>query len=51
MSFVELFMIAVGLSMDAFEVSVCKGLSTYPDCDRYKILIEYLIAEGGLLHG
>lgn len=26
MGFVELFMIAVGLSMDAFAVSVCKGL-------------------------
>ncbi|MBR3317589.1 MAG: manganese efflux pump [Atopobiaceae bacterium] len=26
MSFVELFLIAVGLSMDAFSVSVCKGL-------------------------
>ena len=28
MSIVELFVIAVGLSMDAFAVSVCKGLST-----------------------
>ncbi len=27
MGFVELFIIAVGLSMDAFAVSVCKGLS------------------------
>ena len=27
MEFVELFLIAVGLSMDAFAVSVCKGLS------------------------
>lgn len=27
MPFVELFLIAVGLSMDAFAVSVCKGLS------------------------
>ncbi len=27
MSFAELFIIAVGLSMDAFAVSVCKGLS------------------------
>ena len=26
MSFVELFLLAVGLSMDAFSVSVCKGL-------------------------
>ena len=28
MSIVELFVIAVGLSMDAFAVSLCKGLST-----------------------
>ena len=27
MSIFELFLIAVGLSMDAFAVSVCKGLS------------------------
>lgn len=27
MSFIELFILAVGLSMDAFAVSVCKGLS------------------------
>lgn len=27
MSFAELFLIAVGLSMDAFAVSICKGLS------------------------
>ena len=27
MSFVELFVIAVGLSMDAFAVSICKGLA------------------------
>ena len=27
MSIVELFMLAVGLSMDAFAVSICKGLS------------------------
>ena len=28
MSFVELLLIAIGLSMDAFSVSVCKGLTT-----------------------
>ena len=28
MGWMELFLIAVGLSMDAFAVSVCKGLST-----------------------
>ena len=27
MSFAELLIIAVGLSMDAFAVSICKGLS------------------------
>ena len=27
MGFVELFLIGVGLSMDAFAVSVCKGLA------------------------
>ena len=27
MGFVELFFIAVGLSMDAFAVSICKGLN------------------------
>ena len=27
MSFFELFLLAVGLSMDAFAVSVCKGLA------------------------
>ena len=27
MGFVELALIAIGLSMDAFAVSVCKGLS------------------------
>ena len=27
MSFFELFLLAVGLSMDAFAVSICKGLA------------------------
>ena len=27
MSLIELFLIAVGLSMDAFAVAVCKGLA------------------------
>ena len=27
MSWIELFLIGVGLSMDAFAVSICKGLS------------------------
>ena len=29
MGFAELFLIGVGLSMDAFAVSVCKGLNMY----------------------
>lgn len=28
MTFIELFLIAIGLSMDAFSVSICKGLTT-----------------------
>lgn len=38
MSFVELFMIAVGLSMDAFAVSVCKGLSIEKLHPKYAVL-------------
>jgi len=37
MSFVELFMIAVGLSMDAFAVSVCKGLSIEKMRSKYAV--------------
>ena len=39
MSFVELFLIAVGLSMDAFAVSVCKGLSTRQLSARHYLII------------
>ena len=28
MTFLELLLIAIGLSMDAFSVSICKGLTT-----------------------
>ena len=28
MNFIELLLIAIGLSMDAFSVSICKGLTT-----------------------
>ena len=28
MGFIEIFLVGVGLSMDAFAVSICKGLST-----------------------
>ena len=31
----ELFVLAVGLSMDAFAVSVCKGLSVSKVCPRH----------------
>lgn len=38
MSFVELFLIAVGLSMDAFAVSVCKGLSVKKLSPKHALL-------------
>lgn len=39
MSILELFLIAVGLSMDAFAVSVCKGLATRQlRCRHYLII-------------
>ncbi len=39
MGLVELFLIAVGLSMDAFAVSVCKGLSVRKLRGRHYIII------------
>lgn len=39
MNILELFFIAVGLSMDAFAVSVCKGLSVQRLKPRYYLLI------------
>lgn len=38
MTFIELLMIAVGLSMDAFAVSVCKGLSIDKPQTKYAVL-------------
>lgn len=35
---IELFFIAVGLSMDAFAVSVCKGLSTQRNCRKASLV-------------
>ena len=35
----ELFLIAVGLSMDAFAVSVCKGLSTQTLQRRHYLIV------------
>ncbi len=39
MSFVELFLIAVGLSMDAFAVSICKGLSVKKLSPKHTLLV------------
>lgn len=36
---IELFFIAVGLSMDAFAVSVCKGLSIQGKCQKAGIIV------------
>ena len=38
MSFLEFFMIAVGLSMDAFAVAICKGLSLPKMKCKYAII-------------
>ena len=39
MSFIELFLIAVGLSMDAFAVSICKGLGAKRLLARQALLV------------
>ena len=39
MGFVELFLIAVGLSMDAFAVSICKGLSVKKLEPKHTLLV------------
>lgn len=39
MSFAELFLIAVGLSMDAFAVSICKGLSVKKLSPKHALLV------------
>ncbi len=39
MGILELFILAVGLSMDAFAVAVCKGLSTYKLKKRHMIIV------------
>lgn len=39
MSLIELFLLAVGLSMDAFAVAVCKGLSTQRLCPRHYLIV------------
>ena len=42
MSLFELFLIAIGLSMDAFAVSVCKGLSMGKMNHRHALIIGLL---------
>ena len=39
LSLLELFLIAIGLSMDAFAVSICKGLSTKKLTERHYLII------------
>ena len=39
MSFIELFILAVGLSMDAFAVAICKGLSAGEPKTRHYICV------------
>ena len=39
MSLLELFLVAVGLSMDAFAVAICKGLSMKSIDKKYMFLI------------
>ena len=39
LSLVELFLIAVGLSMDAFAVSICKGLSVKKVLGRHLVIV------------
>lgn len=47
MSYVELFLIAVGLSMDAFAVSLCKGLEMKA-CRFRTVLLKKAFLLGGL---
>lgn len=39
MTFFELFLIGIGLSMDAFAVSICKGLSMQKIDKKYTLCI------------
>ena len=41
MSFIEVFLIAVGLAMDAFAVSVCKGLKMRRVDYKYTLIIAF----------
>ena len=41
MTFFELFLIGIGLSMDAFAVSICKGLSMQKIDKKYTLCIGF----------
>ena len=43
MGFLELFLIALGLAMDAFAVAVCKGLGMRRATPRKMVLVLSLI--------
>ena len=49
MGFAELFLLAVGLSMDAFSVSVCKGLGMRRV--NWKLTLVLALAFGGFQAG
>ena len=49
MGFVELFLLAVGLSMDAFSVSICKGLGMRRV--NWRITLALAVAFGGFQAG
>lgn len=58
MGLAELFLLAIGLSMDAFAVAICKGLSTrtlqkkaLSDCGRVVWRLSGADAHGGLFSG
>lgn len=45
MGLLELFILAVGLSMDAFAVSVCKGLSVTKMEPKHALLAALILAD------
>lgn len=49
MSFIELFLLAVGLSMDAFSVSICKGLGMQKV--NWRVTLALAVAFGGFQAG
>ena len=48
MSYLELFVIAVGLSMDAFAVSICKGLSVRRLKPRHNLICGLYFEAGNI---